>query len=125
MLADQTWSVKVSESGFWASSLTALDGSEMRITLVNVSNTLAKPPEKISHSDIFSNFTEKNIPLAETLKVSMTGKNVWNVEKATAFSPEFSGGKDLQFSISDNDLEITVEPGTFAGYLEIQLILKR
>ena len=125
MLADQTWSVKVSESGFWASSLTALDGSEMRITLVNVSNTLAKPPEKISHSDIFSNFTEKSIPLAETLKVSMTGKTVWNVEKATAFSPEFSGGKDLQFSISDNDLEITVEPGTFAGYLEIQLILKR
>ena len=97
----------------------------MRITLVNTANLLAKPPEKISHSDIFSSFTEKAPAIGEALEITYRGKNCGNVERVIANSPEFSGNKDLHFNSSGDTLKITVEPGTFAGFLEINISLKR
>ena len=90
--------------------------------MVNVAGVLARPPEMISHSDIFVNFL-KDSPKNQTameLKFKLPeGGGV--PKKIQAFSPEFTGGKELSYQRHGNKLYITIPAGCFAGYLHIKI----
>ena len=122
ILADDLYKVKVNSTDYLASLAYNKNSGNLRINLVNISNTLAEPPAKISHGDIFANFSPGAAGNGKTLEISCKlDKKLLAVTKATAVSPEFSGKKDLRFTVCGNILSITVEPGTFAGFLEINL----
>ena len=90
--------------------------------MVNVAGVLARPPEMISHGDIFVNFL-KDSPKNQTameLKFKLPeGGGV--PKKVQAFSPEFSGSKELSYRQTGNKLCITIPRGCFAGYLHIKI----
>lgn len=90
--------------------------------MVNVAGVLARPPEMISHRDIFVNFL-KDSPKNQTameLKFKLPeGGGV--PKKVQAFSPEFTGEKELSYQRHGNKLYITIPAGCFAGYLHIKI----
>ena len=51
-------------------------------------------------------------------------ENAVGIECVKAVSPEFAGEKTLPFALKNNLLEITIEPGTFAGYLEVNVLMR-
>ena len=101
------------------------ESGDMRIYLVNVENTLAEPPAKISHGDIFAGFSENAEAGKKELILNCLLENVAGIESVKASSPEFDGEKQLPFTFENNHLKVVVEPGTFAGYLEIDAVLKK
>ena len=113
--------VKLSGKGYLVTYSELSNSSLRRIYLVNTADTLAKPPAEISHGDIFENFTEQPRGRCEKLEVVLSaGKQELQTSSVMAYSPEFTGGKSLQFSIRGDTLTVVIEPGTFAGYLEIE-----
>lgn len=97
-------------------------GNVRRFYLVNVAETLACPPEKISHGDIFRRFTEDALPdnpdLTLTWRVSDQESMPVQIK---AYSPEFSGSKVLPFEFDGkNIVKIKIPAGIFSGYLEIE-----
>ena len=124
LFADRVNQVSVAGGEYLTKLAYSKESGDMRIYLVNVENLLAEPPAKISHGDIFANFAENAAAGKKELFVSCLLENCGGIEEVYAVSPEFAGEKDLHFSVEQDTLNISVEPGTFAGYLEINIITK-
>ena len=124
LFADKCCQVSVSDGDYLTKLAYDRKSGNMRIYLVNVENTLAEPPAKISHGDIFANFSENAEAGKKALHLNCQLENAVDIECVKAVSPEFAGEKTLPFALENNNLEITVEPGTFAGYLEVNVLVR-
>ena len=89
--------------------------------LVNTADILQRPPATVSHAFRFKNFEEKAVGNAESFIVELKLSDDFTVAEAISFSPEFQGGKKLEWHQSENLLQITVPAGCFAGYLHIKV----
>ena len=74
------------------------------------------------HSDIFVNFLKDSPQNQTAIELNFKlPEGVVVPEKVQAFSPEFTGGKELSYQRHGNKLYITIPAGCFAGYLHIKI----
>ena len=97
------------------------ESGQYRIQLVNVEGLLAKPPQEISHGDIFQNFVPDAVKNSSELRIQFRCGNLpEKLQKVYAWSPELANEVDLEACRQNNALEIVIPPDTFAGFLEIE-----
>ena len=97
------------------------DSGKTRFYLVNVSGLLARPPEQISHGDIFRHFTPGAPRNASELVLTFHSDEARTFPtEVTASSPELPDAVHLKTRQNGNALEIIIPPDTFAGFLEIE-----
>lgn len=113
--------ITCSNSDYQLSVLASRDNRSVTVFMVNVAGTLAKPPEKISHKDLFQNFLPQAAPNRASFSVTLQLPDHMDVPReVTACSPEFDGEKLLAVQSVGRTLNIVIPPETFAGYLELQ-----
>ena len=97
------------------------DSGKTRFYLVNVSGLLARPPEQISHGDIFRHFTPGAPRNESELVLTFHSDEARTFPtEVTASSPELPDAVHLKTRQNGNALEIIIPPDTFAGFLEIE-----